>query len=134
MNIYEEKELSKIKKYVEKITKLKDISNRSRKLEYVRARILYYYLAKKYTLIGLKNIGNFVDRHHSTVIWALEDHNVKWALNTIENIAEIDEFRLKHKLTAKQFYYSNKRKYAKMNKYKFAMAYLKYVKEFNLNN
>ena len=66
--------LQKIKELVEIETKIRDISKKSRLPNIVDARVMYYYLAKKYTGLSYHRIAKKVNRDHATVINGLR----KW--------------------------------------------------------
>lgn len=63
--------LEEIRNKVEERTGLKLVTNH-RKQSYVTARYIYMALAYKFTKETLDNIGRFVGKDHSTVIYALE--------------------------------------------------------------
>lgn len=57
-------------------------NKKTREKEFVYARHLYGYFCRKYTIESLKNIGNFINKNHATII-----HSNK----TIENWIEYDK-------------------------------------------
>lgn len=67
--------LQKIKELVEIETKIRDISKKSRLPHMVDARVMYFYLAKKYTDFSYDRISRKVDRHHATAIHAMKSYD-----------------------------------------------------------
>ena len=49
-----------------------DIRKNSRKREYVMAKSIYYYIARKYTKRSLMAIGREINRDHATVLHGLK--------------------------------------------------------------
>lgn len=56
-------------------TKISDISVKSRLPYIVDARVMYYYLAKKYTEFSYQRIARQVDRDHATAIHGMKSYN-----------------------------------------------------------
>lgn len=69
------KELAIIKKAVDAQFYL-NIAFNSRKIEYIRARLVYYKLAKELTTYSLAKIGALVLKDHATVLFTLEKFDV----------------------------------------------------------
>jgi hypothetical protein len=67
--------LQKIKELVEIETKIRDISKKSRLPDIVDARVMYYYLAKKYTGFSYQRIAKQVNRDHATALHAMKSYN-----------------------------------------------------------
>jgi chromosomal replication initiation ATPase DnaA len=77
--------------YVTKISVTK-MKAKSRKKEFVQARHLFFYIAKKYTKKDLETIGNHINRHHPVVLHGykrITNHliyrDVSWLVSEIEN-------------------------------------------------
>ena len=62
--------IQKIKKLVERETKIKNIGVRKRTQELVDARVFYFVLALRHTKYSYVRIGSLVNRDHSTVVHA----------------------------------------------------------------
>lgn len=62
------KDLQEIKKKVELITGVDDISKKSKKEEYVKARALFYLIATKDATDSLSVIGRFVGKDHCAIL------------------------------------------------------------------
>jgi len=67
--------LQKIKELVEIETKIRDISKKSRLPDIVDARVMYYYLAKKYTEFSYQRIARQVNRDHATALHGMKSYN-----------------------------------------------------------
>lgn len=67
--------LQKIKELVELETKIADISKKSRVPRIIDARVMYYYLAKKYTGFSYQKIARGVGRDHATAIYGMKSYN-----------------------------------------------------------
>lgn len=78
-----------IKKIIEQYTNL-DLANRTKHLDYVKARCIYYKLSRKYTHYTFENIGKQVNKHYSSVIHSLKifndfnDDNMNRLYNRVE--------------------------------------------------
>lgn len=66
------KKLDIIRREVEFITYIRDISVKNRKFENVQARWLYYKLAKEFTDESLQKIGSQINKNHATVVHGLK--------------------------------------------------------------
>lgn len=64
--------LANIKKIVESVTGIEDISKRKRTRPYPYARNIYYKIAQDKTNMSLEKIGAVVDRDHACVIHGLK--------------------------------------------------------------
>jgi len=64
------------KELIELVENKTDILLRSktRKVEYVMARAVYYRLAKELHLGSLASIGHEIGRNHATVLWSINNH------------------------------------------------------------
>ena len=67
--------LQRIKELVEIETKIRDISKDSRKPDIIDARVMYYYLAKKYTGFSYQKIARQVKRDHATALHGMKSYN-----------------------------------------------------------
>jgi len=67
--------LQRIKELVEIETRIKDISKKSRLPDIVDARVMYYYLAKKYTGFSYQKIARQVKRDHATALHGMKSYN-----------------------------------------------------------
>lgn len=67
--------LQRIKELVEIETKIRDISNASRNQDIIDARVMYYYLARKYTGFSFNEIGEQVNKDHSTAVYGIKCYN-----------------------------------------------------------
>jgi hypothetical protein len=66
-------DLKFIKKFVERELGIKDLTIKSNKPEYVFARFVGFYLARKFTNRSYKEIGFFVgQRDHSTTVYGVK--------------------------------------------------------------
>ena len=62
------------------------ISGKSRKRELSVCRQLFCYFAKRDTANTLELMGNYINRHHSTVLWGIEQtKNLLTSDRTIQN-------------------------------------------------
>ena len=61
-----------IKAYIENCLGI-NLSNRTRKRNYVYARALYFKLCKEYTKLSLADIGSSVDMDHASVLHAINN-------------------------------------------------------------
>ena len=66
--------LQRIKELVEIETKIRDISKDSRKPDIIDARVMYYYLAKKYTGLSYQRIARSIDRDHATALHGMKSY------------------------------------------------------------
>lgn len=65
-----------LKKICDKVFNL-DIANPSRKLEYVKARVVYFYICRRYyPSLTLSTIGQSVNKDHATVINLLNKYDM----------------------------------------------------------
>jgi hypothetical protein len=62
------KSLKDIRKAVEIASNIKDISVKTRKRNYIDARMIYYQISKEFTDYGTTIIGMEVDKDHATVM------------------------------------------------------------------
>ena len=130
--------LQKIRSFVEQMFNL-DLAERNRTHPYVIARTIYFDIARADATFSLADIGGAIDRNHATVIHNLVEHHVDWAYGKLskEQLREIKLFKLKIHIenniimSVGKFYYSNKKKYSKMDKLKFTRAYLRYLEDFH---
>lgn len=60
--------------FVSNITEL-DIRKKTRKHEYVMARLIYYYVAANYVKASMREIGECVGRNHATVVHSLSNQD-----------------------------------------------------------
>ena len=67
--------IKQIKQLVEVETGLKDISDKSRKREYVEARAIYFKLAREHTTKPFSTISKLINRDHSTGVHAIKLYN-----------------------------------------------------------
>ena len=67
--------LQKIKELVQIETRIRDISKKSRLPDIIDARVMYYYLAKKYTGLSYQRIARKVDRDHATALHGMKSYN-----------------------------------------------------------
>lgn len=68
--------LEELKKLTDKVFKL-DIANECRKIEYIKARAVYFYICRKYfPNATLKTIGESIQKDHATVINMLKKHEL----------------------------------------------------------
>lgn len=65
-------DLQKIKILVEREFKIEDIATKKRHYEFSIARWFYCKLAREHTDMTTKSIGKYIDRDHSTVVYALK--------------------------------------------------------------
>lgn len=81
--------LKEIRKIIEQYTNI-DISCNIRHNDYVKARCIYYKLARKYTRCSFIKIGKEVNKHHASVIHGInifdtfDDENMTKLYNRIE--------------------------------------------------
>ncbi len=81
--------LDKIKKQVEQATGLPDIALKTRKREYINARMVYYKIARDTTSNSLAEIGDPMNVDHATVLHALINYKY------FKNYKEIKRIYLK---------------------------------------
>ena len=62
------KQLTRIKKYVERETGIEDISSKNRDNSHARARMLYGLIALNSTKCTMSQIGEYIKRDHSTIV------------------------------------------------------------------
>ena len=65
-------ELEIIESIVNRVTRL-EIRQKTRVLDYVKARMIYYKIAVKITKISITSIGKFIDFDHATVLYNLKN-------------------------------------------------------------
>lgn len=82
--------LRKIKELVEIETKIKDISVKSRKKDIVTARVMYYYLSRKYTSASYERIAGHLNRNHATAIHSLKTH-AAWEFAVFQYSKELEK-------------------------------------------
>ena len=82
--------LRKIKQLVEVETKIKDISVKSRKKDIVTARVMYYYLSRKYTSASYERIAGYLNRNHATAIHSLKNYD-NWKFAMFEYSKELEK-------------------------------------------
>lgn len=73
--------IEEIKEAVEKELGIKDLSIKSRKLEYVIGRTMYFVLCKRHTSATLSIIGKLVKRDHATALHGVKIYNEVWMNN-----------------------------------------------------
>ena len=72
MNSNKTLQTEEIKVYIENCLGI-NLSNRTRKRNYVYARALYFKLCKEYTRLSLADIGSSVNMDHATVLHAINN-------------------------------------------------------------
>ena len=82
--------LRQIKALVEIETKIKDISVKSRKRDIVNARVMYYYLSRKYTSASYERIAGYLNRNHATAIHSLKNYD-SWKFAMFEYSKELEK-------------------------------------------
>lgn len=70
----------------------KNIKSKSREKEFVFARHVFCYLAKKYTGHTLKAIGQYINRDHTSIIHAIQTMNneMRFNVNVRSQITDIE--------------------------------------------
>ena len=81
-----------IRRIVESVSRIEDISLLTRKRHIVKARQIYFYLCKKYTKATSISIGKTMDKDHATVL-----HAVKAVRDLIDTNDEYVEWIIKSK-------------------------------------
>lgn len=64
-------------------TKISDISVKSRLPYIVDARVMYYYLAKKYTVHSYQKIASRIGFHHATAIHSMKSYD-NWKFASLQ--------------------------------------------------
>ena len=82
--------LRQIKALVEIETKIKDISVKSRKRNIVNARVMYYYLSRKYTSASYERIAGYLNRNHATAIHSLKNYD-SWKFAMFDYSKELEK-------------------------------------------
>ena len=82
--------LQKIKELVQIETKIRDISKRSRLPDIVDARVMYYYLAKKYTGLSYHRIARSIDRDHATALHGMKSYG-NWNFASLQYRKQLDK-------------------------------------------
>jgi len=96
--------MKKYRELIESYFKI-DISNKTRKFNYVFARACYYYLCREFGNNTLLQIANSLDKNHATVLYSLNQlpYMIKFNNECKEQYNEI-----LHKLNLSNYNYSNK--------------------------
>ena len=76
----------KIKRIIEKISLVSDISTKSRLNKLVELRFIHYYLCRKFTTASLETIGKTCNRGHDTVINGIKKIHLYLETNQLESI------------------------------------------------
>lgn len=82
--------LKKIKELVEIETRIRDISKKSRLPDIVDARVMYYYLSKKYTGFSYQRIASQVNRDHATALHGMKSYN-NWNFASLQYRKQLDK-------------------------------------------
>lgn len=92
------KKLDIIRREVEFITYIRDISVKNRKFEHVQARWLYYKLAKEFTDESLQKIGKQIKKNHATVLHGLKvfEHEILYDKRLQQQYEALNIILLKH--------------------------------------
>lgn len=90
-----------VKEVVERITNINDISNKTRKIEYIKARAIFYNIVKENTHLDLKKIGSYMGVDHATVINGLKQFDSYYhypdfedQYNKVRDICEYSGFEI----------------------------------------
>lgn len=96
--LYNKIKIEKIKQFVDRYYGF-NIERNTRKDEYIKARTMYYFLSRKYTAQPLSDIGNLLNRDHSTVIHSLtknHDFYVKYNQVYKNGLASFDDYAVRY--------------------------------------
>lgn len=71
-----------IKRTVENVTGVDDISSKSRSFDNSMARWIYIKIAREHTALPLKSIGEVINRDHTTVLHGLKNIDFELSYNS----------------------------------------------------